>query len=105
MKRAIDYSIVFPVMNQQDHIEKVIREYHSALTKQGYSFELIAVVNGTHDNSFAICKKVAKERPNVHAYELKAGGYGLGILHGMKHSNGKKILFFYSNQKKEVQWE
>ena len=90
---TIDFSIVFPVMNQQDHIVKVIRSYYRALKKNKYSFELIAVVNGTTDNSYALCKQVAQSDPNIHAYELKKSGYGLGIIYGIKHSRGNNICY------------
>lgn len=80
-------------MNQSDHIELVIRSYHRALTDKKISFELIAVVNGTTDNSFEICKRTAQSLPNVAAYELKEGGYGLGILHGIQQSHGKYLCY------------
>jgi len=63
MRKSIDFSIVFPVMNQQDHIERVISEYHKILTQNKYRFELIPVVNGTHDKSYQICKSVAEKLP------------------------------------------
>lgn len=87
------FSIVFPVMNQEDHIEEVIKSYHEALTRQHFSFELIAVVNCTADSSFKICKKVAGELPNVYAFELSGCGYGLGILHGLKEAQGKYLCY------------
>ena len=93
MKNSKDFSIVFPIMNQEDHIESVIRSYHRELTRQNFSFELIAVVNCTKDNSFEICKKVAKEFPNVSAYELKGCGFGLGILQGLKKAKGKYLCW------------
>lgn len=93
MKKTPDFSIVFPVMNQADHIEKAIRLYHQALTKNNYSFELIAVVNGSRDNSYRVCKGVAKKLPNVSAYELKEGGYGRGILYGLKKAKGKYLCY------------
>ncbi len=93
MKKIVDYSIVFPVMNQSDHIERVIRAYHKLLTKRKISFELVAVVNGTTDNSFTICQNVSKTFDNVKAFELKEGGYGLGILHGFAHSEGKYLCY------------
>ncbi len=89
----MDFSIVFPVMNQKDHIEKVIRSYHKELTKNKFTFELIAVVNGSTDESFAICTRIAKELPNVSAYNLKSGGYGLGIIYGLKKAKGKYLCY------------
>ena len=96
MKNKPEYSLVFPVMNQADHIERAIRLYHQALTKNRHSFELIAVVNGTKDKSYNICREVAKKLDNVSAYELKRGGYGLGILHGLKKSKGKYLCYLNS---------
>lgn len=91
-----DFSIVFPVMNQEDHIERVIRTYHKELTKHKYSFELIAVVNCSHDRSFEICQKVSKEMLHVECYKLQECGYGLGILHGLKKANGKYLCYLNS---------
>ena len=91
--KQVVFSIVFPVMNQEDHIERIIRAYHNELSKYGFSFELIAVVNGTTDNSFNVCRKVASLLPNVYAYELEDSGYGLGIIHGFKKACGKYYCY------------
>jgi len=93
MKNKPDYSIVFPVMNQADHIEKAIRLYHRAMTKNKHPFELIAVVNCTKDKSYKVCKDVSKQLPNVSAYQLKGCGYGLGILYGLKKAKGKSLCY------------
>lgn len=93
MNKNPDFSIVFPVMNQADHIEKVIRSYHKELTKNKFSFELIAVVNCTKDNSFEICKTVSTEFPNVSVYNLAGCGYGLGILYGLKKAKGRYLCY------------
>lgn len=88
-----DFSIVFPVMNQADHIESVIHAYQSELIKQRFSFELIAVVNCSKDKSFEVCKKVSKELLHVSCYMLHDCGYGLGILHGLKKAKGKYLCY------------
>lgn len=80
-------------MNQEDHIEKVIRTYHRELTRQKFSFELIAVVNCTKDNSYEVCKRVAKDLLGIKCYELRGCGYGLGILHGLKKATGKYLCY------------
>lgn len=93
MKQSVDFSIIFPVMNQEDHIERVIRSYHAILSKNNISFELIAVINGSHDASYAICKKTAKKLDRVSAYELQESGYGHGILHGLSHAEGTYVCY------------
>ncbi|OGK56691.1 hypothetical protein A3J15_03905 [Candidatus Roizmanbacteria bacterium RIFCSPLOWO2_02_FULL_38_10] len=114
-----EYSVIFPVLNQADHIEKVTLSYRDILLKHKFSFELIAVVNGTTDNSFEILKTLEKKYPEIKAYELQGRGFGLGILYGLKKSKGKylcylncaritsqqlltSLLFFTKNQTKIV---
>lgn len=93
MQQKPEFSIIFPVMNQSDHIERVIRSYHETLTKNSLSFEMIAVINGTSDNSFEICKRIEGKLSNFYAYELKGKGFGLGILHGIKKSQGEYLVY------------
>lgn len=88
-----DFSIILPVMNQEDHIEKVIISYQDTLTKAGYSCEYIPVVNGSDDNSYQICKKLDKKYHNVSAYELQDRGFGLGILYGLSKAKGKYLCY------------
>lgn len=93
MKKTPDFSIIFPIMNQEDHIERVIRAYHHVLSQNKFSFELIGVVNGSRDESFQVGKKTSKELPNIHIYELKQGGYGRGIVYGIKRAKGRYICY------------
>lgn len=88
-----EFSIILPVMNQEDHIGSVINEFHRQLTKDKLSFELIVVVNGTNDNSFKVSKNMAKKLKNVRVYELKDGGFGLGVLYGLKKAKGKYLCY------------
>lgn len=93
MKKNPDFSIVFPVMNQEDHIESVIRTYHKELTKQKFSFELIAVVNCSNDKSYEICNRISKQLNNFSSYELASCGFGLGILYGLRKARGKYLCY------------
>ncbi|OGK21862.1 hypothetical protein A3C23_00755 [Candidatus Roizmanbacteria bacterium RIFCSPHIGHO2_02_FULL_37_13b] len=88
-----EYSIIFPVLNQADHIEKVTLGYREILKHHNYSYELIAVVNDTVDNSFEILKKLTKKYPEIRTYELQGRGFGLGILYGLQKSNGKYLCY------------
>lgn len=93
MKKTVDFSIVFPAMNQADHIEKVIRSYHEALTKNHFSFELVAVINGSRDRSFSICQQLTKELPKLTVFELKKDGYGRAILYGLDKARGRYLCY------------
>lgn len=93
MKTKVDFSFVLPVMNQEDHIERVINAYHHHLTKMELSFELIAVINGSSDNSYKICQRLISQLPNLSVYNLKQGGYGRGVIYGLKKAKGKYLSY------------
>lgn len=89
-----DFSIVFPVMNQEDHIQKVLVNYQADLELAGfYNVELIPVVNGSTDRTYEKCRDVAYFLPNVKVYNLKEHGYGLGILYGLSKATGKNLCY------------
>ena len=96
MKETKKFSIIFPVMNQEDHIGRVIGAFHRELTGNKISFELITVVNCSTDRSFEECKKVSKILSGVRSYELRGCGYGLGILHGLKKAKGVYLCYLNS---------
>ena len=96
MKDKIEFSIILPVLNQEDHIEKVIRDFYCVLSKGKLSFELIAVVNGSNDRSFEICQKMSKLLPNVSAYNLIKGGYGRAVIYGLSKAKGRYLCYVNS---------
>ena len=96
MKDKIEFSIILPVLNQEDHIEKVIRDFHKTLTKERLSFELIVVVNGSNDKSFEICQKMSRLLPYVSTYNLIEGGYGRGIIYGLSKARGRYLCYVNS---------
>lgn len=96
MAKDVILSIIFPVLNQADHINRVINYYHKSLSKLDIRFELIAVVNGSSDNSFEICNNLAKKIDNLRVYEIKEKGYGLGIIYGLDKASGKYLCYLNS---------
>lgn len=85
-----------PVMNQEDHIERVLKEHHDAMLKLGVSFEIIAVINDSRDRSFEKSQNIAQKYEAVFSYEIKKGGYGRGILHGLERARGEYLCYLNS---------
>jgi hypothetical protein len=57
--------------------------------------ELILVPNGCHDDSVAVCARLAGTIPGVLSRPLLASGWGRAVRHGLVHASGS--LLAYSN--------
>jgi glycosyltransferase involved in cell wall biosynthesis len=93
-------SIILPIYNQEDHIEKLYFEYLEALATLPCSWELLFVVNGSSDSSFKRISSLAKEDENVLAYNLEKGGWGRAVKYGISKANGQYICYTNSARTK-----
>jgi undecaprenyl-phosphate 4-deoxy-4-formamido-L-arabinose transferase len=93
-------SIILPIYNQEDHIEKLYFEYREALTTLPCSWELLFIVNGSLDSSFKRISSLAKEDENVLTYNLKKGGWGRAVKYGISKANGQYICYTNSARTK-----
>jgi len=85
-------SIIMPVYNAGNFLVEAI----SSVKKQTYkNWELIAVNDGSFDNSWIILKKLAKEDKRIKIFNLKKN-YGLGYAanFAIKKAKGKLLARF-----------
>lgn len=87
------YSIILPIYNQEDHIEILIETYLQALKKLQSSWELLLVINGSHDNSFIKAKNISHNHSAISVYNLKRQGWGAAIKYGISKSKGTYICY------------
>ena len=83
-------SVVVPVYNLEDYIEKCIQ---SILDQTYKNYELILVDDGSADHSYDICKKYSESYDNVFVYSQENGGPNAARLTGVENSTGEYILF------------
>jgi glycosyltransferase involved in cell wall biosynthesis len=87
-------SIVLPVFNQADHIERTLREYASSLELLPFGFEILPVVNGPRrDRSLEICRAVETELACVRTLCIEAGGWGRAVRTGLAEARGDLLCF------------
>ncbi len=86
-------SIVLPVHNQGDHIEKLIVDYIQSIKVIPVPFELILVVNNSRDNSFNVCVDLANRYPTVRVIHSEAGGWGLAVRMGLQEACGDLLCY------------
>jgi len=82
----IKTSIIIPVYNEEDSIEKVITDLKIYLNQE---CEIIAVNDGSNDRSQELLKKIDNIKVVHH---LKNCGYGAALKSGIREAQGEYIL-------------
>ncbi|MDH3446351.1 MAG: glycosyltransferase family 2 protein [Deltaproteobacteria bacterium] len=79
-----DISIVMSCYNEEEIVGYTISQLINAFEKSGHRLELIAIDNGSWDQTGAIIKEWANRNPSVIYHRVeKNEGYGNGVLSGI----------------------
>ncbi|HVC38438.1 MAG TPA: glycosyltransferase [Candidatus Dormibacteraeota bacterium] len=85
-------SIVLPVRNQADHIERVVAEYSAAL--EGIEHQLILVVNGSTDATLAACRSARADAGDGTVDVIESmPGWGAAVLAGLGAARGDVLCY------------
>ncbi len=94
MSQNIDFSIVLPFYNEEKVVQDVLIELDSALSKQPFTYEIIAVVNGSKDATPFIVDKVIKTHPKIKKVSIPVNlGYSHGVITGLAAAQGNVLGF------------
>ena len=86
-------SIVIPVFNSEQIVEKLMDEISSTLLEEGCSFETIFINDCSHDNSIQSLNAIFLKHQNISIIDLrKNSGQDNAIMAGLKHVSGKYIV-------------
>lgn len=84
-------SIILPIYNEARGIPELFSEIKKAV--QSYDYELIAVNDGSRDNSFEVLKTFAKEDEKIKVINLQRNyGQTAAINAGIQHANGEILV-------------
>ena len=93
MDENIFLSVVVPVYNEADKIEKnlkIILEY----LKGRYTYEMIVVDDGSRDDTYAIASRIGEKDPCIKLLKNEVNcGKGYTLKKGMTAASGKYVLF------------
>jgi dolichol-phosphate mannosyltransferase len=70
-----DLSVVFPVYNEEENVPILLEEIAAALHGQPWSYEMVAVDDGSHDRSLETLRQSRAKFPNLRvlAFEKNSG--------------------------------
>lgn len=88
--KSIDLSIIIPIYNAEKYIKRCIE---SILISQNKALEVIAVDDGSADQSLHICLGLANADSRVHVYSKENGGVSSARNLGLEKAKGRYITF------------
>ncbi len=88
------FSLIVPAYNEGDHIYDNLREISDTLSGTGIDYEILAVNDGSRDNTGAEIERASKFIRGVKdcGYDVNRGKGG-AILHGIRNSKGDVVGF------------
>lgn len=90
MDKSIFISVIIPCYNVEKYIERTV----DSLDKQTYkNFEVIAINDGSTDNTQAFLEHLCGERPNYQVHSYENAGLSEARNRGMKFANGDYLYF------------
>ena len=94
MEQSAYFSIIIPVYNVKDYLEKCI---NSICSQSFHDFECILIDDGSTDGSGELCDKIAQNNTKIKVIHKKNEGVAVARTTGIKNANGKYILFVDSD--------
>ena len=88
-----EISIVVPMRNESPNIERLYRELTSSLTEFGRTYEILAIDDGSLDDTFALLARLQAKDPRVRVIRFRRNfGQTAAFAAGFKYARGRYIV-------------
>jgi glycosyltransferase involved in cell wall biosynthesis len=89
----MELSIVIPVYNEEENVEPLIQEINAAVQPLGMRYEVIAVDDGSKDNTFPALAQLYQNEPHLRVLKLKRNfGQTAALAAGLAYANGEVVV-------------
>lgn len=91
--KGIQLSVIIPVFNEEENIEPLYREIREALGGLGVEYEILAIDDGSTDDSFTVLKRLHEEEPRVRVIRFRRNfGQTAAFAAGFDLARGEMIV-------------
>lgn len=93
-----DFFIVIPAYNEELNIETTISQWYpvvDSLNRQGTSSRLVAVNDGSKDQTLKILKKLQSVYPLLEVLDKSNGGHGSAVIAGYRYALAHDAKFIF----------
>ncbi len=88
-----DLSVVFPVYNEEENVPLLLREIAAALEGRGWSYEIVAVDDGSTDRSLEVLRESRKDYPTLRVLRLeKNSGQTAALDAAWRAARGRLVV-------------
>lgn len=90
---SLDVSVILPVYNEQEPLPSVVPELSEALRNLGRSYEIIAVDDGSTDDTVGVLRRLQEQEPNLRIIQFRRNfGQTPAFQAGFDHARGEVII-------------
>jgi len=89
----MDISVIVPLYNEDESLEKLFDWIKKVMTKKGYSFEVIFINDGSTDQSWKVIEKLKAENSEVRGIKFRNNyGKSPALYCGFKAAQGNVVI-------------
>ena len=93
MEYTKDLSIVISLFNEEESLPELIRWIEDVMEKEGYTYEVIMVDDGSRDASWKIIKELAAKNPHIRGISFRRNyGKSAALYHGFAAAEGRVVV-------------
>ena len=90
---TLDLSIVIPLFNEDESLPELTQWISRVMDREGYTYEIIFVNDGSTDNSWQVIQELRTENANVKAISFRRNqGKSAGLNQGFKAASGQVVI-------------
>ena len=93
MEYTKDLSIVISLYNEEESLHELVKWIEGVMQKEGYTYEIIMVDDGSRDKSWNIIKELSEKNANIRGISFRRNyGKSAALYHGFKAAEGKVVV-------------
>ncbi|MBG0788479.1 MAG: glycosyltransferase family 2 protein [Anaerolineaceae bacterium] len=85
--------MIIPAHNEAKRLPPSLKEIHTFLSQQGFTFEVLVVENGSTDDTLAVAESFIDKMPYLRVIHEEQRGKGLAVRRGMLEATGEYRFF------------
>lgn len=93
MEYTKDLSIVISLYNEEESLPELVSWIEAVMSREGYSYEIIMVDDGSRDASWKIVRELAADNESIRGISFRRNyGKSAALYHGFKAAEGKVVI-------------
>lgn len=93
MEYTKDLSIVISLFNEEESLPELVRWIETVMTREGYSYEVIMVDDGSTDSSWKTVRELAEKNTCIRGISFRRNyGKSAALYHGFAAAHGRVVV-------------